>query len=380
MNALESKSIVDDVDRPSHQKRLKIYVLLTKQTNLTIPKGDILNEVCIYKTLSQFADVYYSNQLFCPNKKNYGIAIKSVSPPNRKYDLYYIRGNYEIWKKIKGLKLSISSPYIKEIFEKSDAVITLTKIWKYHLENMTDEIKSFYNNPNIVKPKKVICFPQAIEPIFRKMRGHKKTKLIRKAFNADFVIVYFGRLAMPSFPHALIKILPKIRKKYPKKKIKAFYAGNKVNVIAPLGEIKWLGQIPHNEIPFYLNAGDLFYCAYSNYQGRSFSGSRHTLEAMAVGLPIICANFDSRVEMLGEDYPLFLEKENQVKVSEKYCNQLYEKICYCIENPSFLNNLSAKMIERAGKYYSMKNISKKIRNSIDELILSSQPSSQQSQK
>jgi glycosyltransferase involved in cell wall biosynthesis len=353
---------------PSFEKKLNIYVLNGTLTILRPTRGDVINEILICKILSLFANVYYNNQLFRPQARNYGLTYDRVCLPTRKYDLYYVRNNYKVWKRLPSPKLTTALPYVMDVFKNGDGVVAFTKYWKNHLNKHSDDLVTYFYKKKYIKPKRALCFPQAYEPIFKPLQNHPRTRKIRAAWKADFVIVYLGRLAPTSFPFSLINIIPRLKARYKnKKRIKILFGGVKT-MADPLPGIEWIGHIPHNMMPYYLSAADVYVCGYK-HPACHFYGSRHTIECMATGLPIICANFAARREMLGGRYKLFwkYEKSNR-RLGGKGEWQLFNKICQLIDKPALRQEIREHLLERA-KLYNYKAISKRIREEIDNFLI-----------
>lgn len=364
----EAEVVSNEVEeRPSFKKRLKIYVLDGKHYKLPQTRGDTINEILICKILSKFADVFYNDQPFLPNVEGFGLYHKKIMLPTRKYDLYYVRNNLAVWKKLPSPKITTALPYVLEVFKNGDGVVTFTKFWKNQLLQESQDLVRYFYKKSFVKPKKVLHFPQAYEPIFKPLQNHPQTKKIRASWKADFVFVYFGRLALTSFPHSLIQLIPKIHKRYPNKRIKFIFGGVNLTDLKLTG-IDWIGNIPHHLMPYYLSAADAFVCGYK-HPACHFYGSRHTIECMAVGLPIICANFAARREMLGGRYKLFWKYEpGSTRLGGKGEYQLFTKMTKLIDDKKFYNQMRAHLLGRA-KLYSHDTIATQMRGEIDNFLL-----------
>lgn len=334
----------------------KIYVLFMNQPVVKPTSGDIINEIMIYKVMSLFADVYYNNQLFQPNKINYGLTQTTVTRPTRRYDLYYLRNNYDMWKTLPNPKISTALPVNKEVFQKGKGVVVFTEVWREWLQKYPKQMEKMFYKKVCPLPNRVICFPQAFDNIFKPLQSELKTKKIRDSFNADFIISYFGRISRE--PEHITSILTKLKDKYKNKKIKAIFAGSIRDKSIKLRNIDYIGKIKMEDMPYYLSASDVFICNYTHTEC-NFYGSRHTIECMATGLPIICGNFMARKEMLGEDYPLYWDRKNT--------DQIFENICKLIDDKDFFENIRKKIIERS-KTYSIKYVSEKFKKELSNII------------
>lgn len=118
--------------------RLKIYCLLATLPVLNPNRGDIINEINLYKTLSLFADVYYNDQLFTPDLPNFGIVNRRISVPKRKYDLYYVRNHRQMFMKLPHPKIYLGTPYHDEVFRDADGIVVMTESWKVDFESDRD--------------------------------------------------------------------------------------------------------------------------------------------------------------------------------------------------------------------------------------------------
>jgi len=335
------------------KKRIKIYYLLTTVTVPTPVAGDLINEIILMKALSLFADVYYNNQLFRPNKKNFGIKRLPISGPIRKYDLHYIRNNPKIFHECPEPKIWMAVPYSKNMYKKATAIATFTTAWKNSLiANESLLRKSIYANTGMSIPRKVIVFPQAYESMFKPLQSHPKTLALRKKWDADFIIGCFGRITKSCFPYSLLHIIPKLQAHYKgKKNIKIVLGGPRSGSIStPLPGITYIGQVAHNEIPYYISACDLI-TSNQRHIGTHYAGSRHVIEAMACGVPVISGDFRARVEMLGKNYKMYWHFINNTgrlgDVAEERILELFKK---CIDDAIFYQQMKNIVLKRATRF------------------------------
>lgn len=351
------------------RKRLKIYTIVRYYPTVTPRSGDLINEILIYKILSLFADVYYNGQLFQSSKPNYGLTKKVFTPPSRNYDLYYIRNNYDLWRTLPSPKITTALPYVRDMFLNGDGVVTYSKTWRDKLAVASSDIKKYFYKKNVVRPYRAIYFPQAYEPMFKPLQDHPKTLQIRKQWGSDFTVVYFGRLHKTSYPHSLIKLIPRIRQKYKDKKIRFLFAGSNLVGKINMPGIEWLGNLNHNLMPYYLSASDVYMCQY-HHTACNYYGSRHTIECMATGLPIICADFSARKEMLGDNYPLFWKQTADApggRLGKNAEEHVFSMISKLIDDKKFRDKVKDHLIDRS-KLYSFQAISDVMRKEIDKVI------------
>jgi glycosyltransferase involved in cell wall biosynthesis len=352
--------------------KLKIYALLTTIKTLVPSSGDKINEINLYKAMSTFADVYYNNQKFESEKENEGYCIKDlpISPPNRDYDVCYIRNNRKIFNDIKQKKLWVGSPYRQEIFSTDAGIVTFTRQWKEQLRDFNKNFIPGLYEEGICVPKNILYFPQSIslEDFNPNLKNHPKTINYKDVLKADFVIAQFGRMAKGCYPYSLLTILPKLRKRFPEKSIKFIYAGTSSQIkIGISNEISFIGGIDYCDMPYVISACDV---VSSNYRTdtANWGGCRHVLESMACGKPILTGDFSVRKEQLGSDYELFWNWEpNSGRISEKAEEQMLSHLSNLIENPKYGEEIGNRLIKRSLKY-SHENIGKIIKKELNQVL------------
>jgi glycosyltransferase involved in cell wall biosynthesis len=335
-----------------------IYVIVSKLPTLALTSGDQINEIMLCCLFSRFAHVYYNDQFFDPKVKGFGLNRKKVSIPQRKYDLYYIRNNYEIWKNVPNPKVWVAVPYFKNTFEESAAIGIYTKVWRDHLLKNHITLRNTIYHQNISSPKKVLYLPQANFTRFSPKQNHEKTLEIRKKIGGDFIIGYFGKVSKSCFPYSMINILPKLKEKFKDKKI-TYVVGGRFSFNKEITGGKILPFISNFQMPYYLCACDVIVCSYFHPQC-NYAGSRHTIEAMSCGVPIIMGDFLARKEIVGEDYPLFWENKKANSMPSIYHEE------YLMETLSKL--ITDKPYYQEIKNYLLKNSIKYSPNAVTEIL------------
>lgn len=313
-------------------KKPKIYYLLGNRRKLyPLKSGDVINETNIIRAMSKYFDVYYNNQLFKPNLKDFGIKdIPIVIPKKGIYDLHYVRNNPNIFQKLPSPKIWFASPYIRSCYKTANIVSTLTDPWTNNLKNYkpSNYWGTLYKG-NIVQPRKIITINQVIGNQYSPKQGHSKTNYYRKLFGNGFIIGHFGRVSNSCYPHSLIEILPKLKQKYPL--INVVFSGN-IQVPIKSPHIKVYPYIKYDDMPYVISACDLILFNHRTTSGH-YAGSVKGLEAMMCKVPVLSPRFDARVLEFGEDYPLFYPYHNNngrfpIKTEEK----MVELISDIIEN------------------------------------------------
>jgi len=324
---------------------MKIYYQYSYIKKLTPTGGDLINEIGICTALSKFAEVYYSGQLFNPEKKDYGLKDYKGEIKITDADIYIIRANEEVFNKVKGIRIWISSPFNKPIFEKTDYIGTFTEAWTKALqegrkiEGLNDGTK--WNN--------VITLHQTLNPKFKPLQVKKD----------GFTIGIFGRIVESNYPYLLFSTISKI-KKLPG--IKFIFGISKLKIVLP-NDIK-VKKFTYENMPQTINSCDVIIV---NQHGPEWDvcGSLKTLEAMACGIPVILERSDAREEMFGKNYPLFLDRGAMEQNSGKE-NQLFEKIEMLYKNKDLQQRIAKEVYDRA-QFYSLDNSSKRLKKILYEI-------------
>ena len=316
---------------------MKIYALLTSLPYMSKNKigGDIKNELDVYKILSQFADVYYNNQLLDFNDtKYYGTNPDAIlEKPNEGYDYYYIRNNPKILKHIKGKILYYTIPYNPECMKKSYAVVFQTKSWLDAVERKDYEyLQGIYPNDSYFPDKKIL-FSQYTKP--ENNKNHSRTLKFRKKFDADFIIGHFGRLRKFNYPHKFMSIFDDLVKNNPNIKIKLVVAGNiDIPIEHPNCEIydKFLIE----DMKYVTSACDIVINEYRE-KALNFGGSCRIKDCLSSGVPMLLPRADERENEFGKDYELFYSEPVE----------LLNKIQMLISNKNKMKEISEKIFKQA---------------------------------
>lgn len=354
-------------------KKPKLYWLLTtKKTLYPLSSGDVINETNIMKAMSKHFDVYYNNQLFNPNLKDFGIKdIPIIIPKKGKYDLHYVRNNKNVFKKLPSPKIWFASPYIESCYKGCDIVSTLTTPWTYTLQRYKPD-KLFWGSlykGDITIPKKIITINQVISEHYSPQQGHPKTKKYREKFSKNdgkFIIGHFGRVSNSCYPYSLIHILPKLKEKYPF--IKVVFSGNIQKEIKSKN-IDVHKYIPYEDMPYAISACDLILFNHRTSSGQ-YAGSMKGLEAMMCKVPVLTPRFDARVVEFGEDYPLFYPFEhNDGRFSEEIEQKIIDLLSEYIENHKDEKYTKLKEdLYLKSQYFNMKNSSDRFYETLTEFI------------
>jgi len=325
-------------------------------------KGDYINEYNTLLALSMFNKVYFSGSRVFADKKTFNppkdypetIVTRCLAS---EYDAYIIRANAKLFRAINSKnKFWIASPYNKQCFEEAKAIITFTKAWE---DTLRKGIQCSLN-PDGIKYKNVITFHQTINPAFKPLQSHEKTKRIRKSFGGEFIIGYLGKIKTSDKYLSFIRVINRVKEKYPGAK---FIIGSTNKIVDSEGVFS--SKFNYFDIPYVISACDLTISDGASALG----GKLKTLESMACGVPIISPRY--RKEQLGKKYPLLYDRErsdtNKNLLSEKSEEQIYQIIINSIENPRFVKNQSRYLLKKS-KFYSLKESSERLRNDLKRLV------------
>ena len=328
---------------------MKIYYQYSKCKTLPPKKGDYITEINCILALSKFADVYYSGSLFRPNEKRFGLREYTGSIYKRmkrqEYDTYFVRSNRELFMKIGKNKVKFwnagNYSLEKEIFEEATAVYTRTET----MQHVFTKGQKVWANPKGKVIKNVFVFPQPYGDAFVDQKESEKSKKIRKDLGADFIIGCFGTLRKSNFPHLLINSLKYINKKNLLVKVLMGVTKDKNN--SPKKEKNVVCKKYHYSVmPHVISACDL---CIVNETGVTWNylDSLKALEPAACKVPIIMPYADSRVEIMGNDYPLFLPMDVfNAPITKTKITQFAEVIFRLMKDKDYYNSLCEEMPSR----------------------------------
>ena len=118
----------------SSKERLRIFVGLALQKDLSKPAGDVLNETELYRKISSFADVFYNGQLIQWDEPNYGIEPRELCIPDEIFDVYYLRNSPHLYDHCPGPLLIMGYPYDAHVWKTVDGIVVTNHSWKNFLK------------------------------------------------------------------------------------------------------------------------------------------------------------------------------------------------------------------------------------------------------
>lgn len=319
--------------------RPKAYALLGDEADLSLVRGDVLNERKFLRMLSATHDIYYNNQLVHWDRADLGLTRSQVSPPDQAYDLHYIRNNRAIARGVEHNLIVMSYPYHPEVWDRATAVLTTTRAWKAYLEQLgtgsrPPALKQWY-------PRKIRHLPPVLvaeqhiptQFVATDRRSNPGPKESRKPGTARGA--YFGRLQKNSFPGDVLSAIATLRKSGAN--LTFSHYGPKNGVRLP----RWVNAfppVPHEQIPQIKSGFD--FVVYDQDETGHWLGSSKVLEAIGLGVPMLARKQLARVENLGANYPFFYSSRQEA----------HSQIKRLLEEPGFKYEIMSAMAERAGLY------------------------------
>jgi len=219
-------------------------------------------------------------------------------------------------------------------------------------ENTIDEIKKFN-----VDPQKIHCIYHGVDP-FQFSPSRIDEKLQKKYEISDSPIIISIRNLKTIYDiDTLIQSVPLVLKDFPKAKfIIAGDAGDVSNVnknykdhlkdlsksLGVFDNIRFVGKIPHDQLPYYLTASNVYVSTSVSDGGIAIS----TLEAMACGLAPIVTD-------VGDNKKWIKDGENGFIIPIKDPKILAEKIIYLLGNENLrkqFGKINRKIVEEKQNY------------------------------
>lgn len=165
-----------------------------------------------------------------------------------------------------------------------------------------------------------------VERFYREKLDQKKLKDLKKKLNIkenEIVINYVGRLAKEKSVEVLIEAQASLVKKY---KVKLLIVGSGPDLehyqslskkLKIENQVIFTGAVPWEEVPYYYGISDIFATAsVTETQGLT------VIEAMAAGLPVVCADDESFTDVVVDSLngKLFKTKRQYKKCIEEILN------------------------------------------------------------
>ena len=341
------------------KKRLKIFVGLALQKDLSRLGGDVLNETECYRKMSSFADVFYNGQLIQWDEPNYGIEARELSIPDETFDLYYLRNSPHLYNDCPGPLMIMGHPYDANIWKMVDGIVVTNYFWKNYLQTYNDRTsnrlkKDPWYPDSIVQPKHIVVLEQSITPQMRPQRNSTISKLYRYSFGDGFNIGYLGRIDPTSYPYHVTEAIKEIRSK--DNRVTFTFLGNIRDVTIP-DWIQIYYRQPIERMPDVVSAFDCL--IYDQDDGGHYLGSNKCLEAMACGVPILVRRHGSRIEQLGQNYPLYYDSTEEAE----------SLIVKLKDDQNFSSQISQYLLERSS-YFFRESVAQRIKDEVHAFLKS----------
>lgn len=358
------------------RNKMKIYYLLSRAAVLKPKSGDSISELNIIKALSKFADVYYNGVKFI---EGHIVGKPTIDVPSSNYDLYYIRANPVVAKRVpKERLIYFATPFDEAVFKRSLAIAAFTEAWSRDMRTDFSFTKSIYegkDQQDMIRGKNIYTVNQVIDPAFY-VRDKSRIRQIRNTVGRDsFVLGVFGRIANSCYPNLLLQAIPKIKKVLPNFKVLLATSDRYVELLKR--DSRYLAaedafiakRFDYADMPSVISACDASFYTYTDYQG-DFAGSMKVLESMACRVPVISPRYAAREIELGSDYPLFLEKVPKTSgiynYSEEIVDELVNKVL-ALQNKDFAAALGKELGKRSLEY-DLNTSSKKLEKTFNKIF------------
>ena len=326
-----------------------IYCLLANQPYLRSISGDRINEINTYRILSENYDVYYNNRKFnFADKKYFGTNPKDkVMMPNRKYDLYYVRNNPQIFLKLPDPKIYFCIPNHQECFRKAAGLVFPTRSWRDKIRDRDFTLLTRIYKKTDYFPKHLLEYSQVTYP--EDLSKHPKTIKYKNLFGNGFIIGHFGRVVKSN----TINFIPALAERT---KANIVFVGGGGAVKSK--RYRHISHIPKEDVKYAISACNVL--LYNQDLQGHFSGALKIIDALNYGVPITSPKYDARVDELGEDYPLYVEEVNgKIKL-----NSLVEKINWLKNNSQGMREYLFKRAE----YYNLSNSIIRYKNQTSNIL------------
>jgi glycosyltransferase involved in cell wall biosynthesis len=231
--------------------------------------------------------------------------------------------------------------YFKRLFKKITFNLA-EKILSRSISEM-NELEKYYK----IDRNKLGFIPNPIDESFYEIPKINAARILKKEFSKKYIL-FVGRLVELKGLQYIIKIMPKILKKYPKTELLIAGDGPYKNELEKLAsrhkvqnKIKFLGNLPHKKLNLYYNLVDVLVNA-------SFSeGTPNVLmEASACNLPCIGTNVGGIPDLLKDNVGIIIPTRDE--------NELLNAIEKVLDGNFKINQQRRKEILKEISYSSVK--------------------------
>lgn len=205
-----------------------------------------------------------------------------------------------------------------------------------------------------IPPDKILVQPNGIDlakfyPIYEKIQIRKKLGLLQNQFLVIFAAMDKGK---SKGLEVIFEAFDKLKDDY-KKNIGLIVLGRRKEEVPQREYLKFVGIVPHSQVPLWLNASDVFVLP------TQIEGSPNSLlEAMACGLPVITAK--------GEHLDDIVDDEVALRINPTDANELKSAILRLYNEPELRIKLKTRSLEKIQKF-DLDLIAKKLTTWMQEL-------------
>ena len=211
-------------------------------------------------------------------------------------------------------------------------------------KNLAESIKLGLTHSSM----KSIVLPNAVDSsIFHKMDKKECRKLLR-IDNNDVMVSFVGAFSERKGVKRLIAAVELIEN------VKLVLIGKGDDSIKTNDKISFVGSVQHSEIPYYLNATDIFVLP-----TLAEGCCNAIVEAICCGLPIISSNLEFNKDILNE--------KNAILIDPYDINAIAEAISFLAENVDLREKYSRAALESSYEF-SISERAKKIFDFINSII------------
>jgi glycosyltransferase involved in cell wall biosynthesis len=226
------------------------------------------------------------------------------------------------------------------LYKKYDSIIAVS-------DEVANAIRKWY----FVDKKKIYTVYNGVETNLFCPNQSQRERIRREIGISDKekVLLFFSFVTKQKGLHLLIKVLPNILKNYDYVKLLVVGEGNYLadarQTVRKLGldsYVVFTGHIPHEEVPNYINASDLFIFPTLRQEGMPFS----LLEAMACQKPVIASRIGGIPSVIDDGI-------NGMLIPPGNVSKLIETILFLLKNEDIADKLADNAREKAVKKFSL---------------------------
>lgn len=223
-----------------------------------------------------------------------------------------------------------------KMYKNVTGVIAVSRVNKERLLNILQ-----------IPEEKIGLFPNGVDLTMFYPRDRIWSRKILNINNEDFIISFIGKFSKEKG----IDILLRAANNLEKVKVILIGAGK---IDYDNQNIIFKGTLPHDMIPIYLSASDIFV-----FPTLCEGSSNSLLEALACGLPVISSKGDFNDDILNDDVSIRIDPTN--------VNEIQEAILYLKNNPQVRRTMSENAL-RWIKSFDVKKRAYNILNWMNDLI------------